>query len=163
MQYSNLKKSICFFTYPPPTLIHLPHRFTSASKPAAWKYFDCCLIHFRISVSISSSSAKHLPPSFEPFQRQTLPAVNRKHFFMNILCIGSFCPQKAKNNRTLLFGSTLLKHGSHFDYWNQPLNMRMRLWYLDYHEPGLCCYLAIHTENLLCPLQLFYFHWWPIY
>jgi hypothetical protein len=30
------------------------------------------------------------------------------------------------HNRTLIFGSTLLKHGRHFDYWKQPLNIRMR-------------------------------------
>jgi hypothetical protein len=41
---------------------------------------------------------------------------------MNILCIESFCPQKT-HNRTLLFGS-------HFDYWNQSLNMNMRICYL---------------------------------
>jgi hypothetical protein len=27
---------------------------TSASKPAAWKYFDCCLGHFHACVSTSS-------------------------------------------------------------------------------------------------------------
>jgi hypothetical protein len=32
-------KNIYFSTYPPPTLIHLPHRFTSASKPAEQKSF----------------------------------------------------------------------------------------------------------------------------
>jgi hypothetical protein len=63
----------------------------------------------------------------------------------------------------LLFGSTLLKHGRQFDYWYQPLNMRMRVCYLDCHEAGLCCYLVKHIENLLRPLQLFYFHLWPIY
>jgi hypothetical protein len=26
-----------------------------------------------------------------------------------------------------------------------------------------CCYLVIHIENLLHPLQMFYFHFWPIY
>jgi hypothetical protein len=50
-----------FSTYPPQTLIHLSHRFTSASRPAAQKSFDCCLSHFRTPVSTSSSSAKHLP------------------------------------------------------------------------------------------------------
>jgi hypothetical protein len=41
-------------------------------------------------------------------------------------------------------GSTLLKHGRHVDYWNQPLNMLMRVCYLDSHDPGLCCcYLMI--------------------
>jgi hypothetical protein len=63
----------------------------------------------------------------------------------------------------LLLDSTLIKHSHHFDYWNQPLNMPMRICYLDWHEAGLSCYLVIHTENLLCPLKLFYFHLWPIY
>jgi hypothetical protein len=74
-----------------------------------------------------------------------------------------FDPRQKTQNRTLLFGSILLKHGRHFEYWNQPLNMCMLICYLDCHEAGLCCYLVIHTENLLCPLQLFYFHLWPIY
>jgi hypothetical protein len=30
-----------------------------------------------------------------------------------------------KHNRTLLFGSSLLKHGLHFDYWNQSLLPRL--------------------------------------
>jgi hypothetical protein len=63
----------------------------------------------------------------------------------------------------MLFGSILLKHGRRFHYWNQPLNMRMRVCYLDSHEAGLCCYLTIQIGNLLRPLQLFYFHLWPIY
>jgi hypothetical protein len=41
--------------------------------------------------------------------------------------------------------------------------MRMRVCYLDYHKAGLCCYVVIHIEDLLRPLQLFYFHLWPIY
>jgi hypothetical protein len=64
---------------------------------------------------------------------------------------------------TLLFDSTLLKHGRHLNYWNQPLNMRMFVRYLDCQEAELCCYLVIHIEDLLCPLQLFYFHLWYIY
>jgi hypothetical protein len=67
------------------------------------------------------------------------------------------------HNRILFFASTLLKHGCHFDYWNQPLNMHMRTCYLDCHEAGLCCYLVIHIENLLRQLQLSYIHVWPIY
>jgi hypothetical protein len=49
------------------------------------------------------------------FTRQTLPTTNKKHFFMNILCI-EFCSQNTPN-RTLLFGSILLKYGRHFEYW----------------------------------------------
>jgi hypothetical protein len=75
---------------------------------------------------------------------------------MNILCIESICPPKTYN-------SILLQHGRHLDYWNQPLNMRMHLCYLDCHEAGPCFYLVIHIENLLRPLQLFCFHLWPIY
>jgi hypothetical protein len=41
--------------------------------------------------------------------------------------------------------------------------MCMRVCYVDCHEAGLCCYLVIHIGNLLSPLQLFYFHLWPIY
>jgi hypothetical protein len=41
--------------------------------------------------------------------------------------------------------------------------MLMRFYYTDCHEAGLCCCLVIHRENLLHPLQLFYFHVWPIY
>jgi hypothetical protein len=54
--------------------------------------------------------------------------------------------KKNPQNRTLLGGSTLLKHGHHFDYRNQPLNMRMRVYYLDCYEAGLCCYLVIHKS-----------------
>jgi hypothetical protein len=58
------------------------------------------------------------------FTWQTLPTVNRKHLFMNILCTESFCPQKT-HNRTMFFGRILLKHIHHFECWNQPLNMCM--------------------------------------
>jgi hypothetical protein len=111
-----------------------------------------------ISGDFRTPSRKFLDPVVNRFSRQTLPTVNRKHIFMNILCIESFCPQKKKNSRMLFLGSTLFKHGHHFDYRNQPLNIRMRFCYLDSHEAGLCCYLVIHVENLLPPLQLFYFH-----
>jgi hypothetical protein len=63
------------------------------------------------------------------FSQQTLPTINRKHFFMNIIFSESFCPQKL--NRMLLFSSPLLKHDRYFDYQNQPLNMHMRVCYLD--------------------------------
>jgi hypothetical protein len=101
-------------------------------------------------------------PVVNRFTRQTLSTANRKHFFMNILRIESFCPQ-ITHNSTLIFGSTLLMHGRHFEYWNQRLNISMRVCYLDCHKAGLCCYLVMHTENIFRPLQLFYFHLWPVY
>jgi hypothetical protein len=33
------------------------------------------------------------------FTQQTLPTINRKHFFMNFLPIGCFCPHKNTHNR----------------------------------------------------------------
>jgi hypothetical protein len=62
----------------------------------------------------------------------------------------------ATQNRALFSGNTLLKYGCHFDNWNQSPNTRMRVAYLDCQEDGLCRHVAIHTENLLRPLQLFY-------
>jgi hypothetical protein len=70
---------------------------------------------------------------------------------------------KKKYKRMLLFSWILLKQGRHFDYWNQPLNIRMCGCYLDCHEAGLCSYLLILIENILRQLQLFYFNLWPIY
>jgi hypothetical protein len=98
------------------------------------------IYHFRTSLR------EFLDPVVKRFTRQTLPTVNRKHFFITILCIES-----------------TFKHRRHFDYWNKPLNMRKRVCYLDCNEAGLCCYLVIHIENRLRPLQLFYFLLWPIY
>jgi hypothetical protein len=98
-------------------------------------------------------------PVVNCFTRQTHPGRN---FFVNILCIESFFLPKT-DNKTLLFGSIALMQVCHFVYWYLPLNMRFSACYLDCHEAGLCCYLVIHIENLLRPLQLFYFHLWPIY
>jgi hypothetical protein len=119
------------------------------------------LQHRRLLTVVSATSAPPFQllrhrrnvchPVVNRFTQQTLPTVIRKNFFMNIVCTESFSPHKT-HNRTLLFHITLLKHGRHFDYWNQPLNMRMRV-----------CYLVIYIENLLRPLLLFYFHLWPIY
>jgi hypothetical protein len=78
--------------------IPLSHSFTGVSKPTARKSFDCCLSHFRIFISSSAtfrtSLREFLDPDANRFTRKTLPTVNRKHFFMSILCIESFCPQK---------------------------------------------------------------------
>jgi hypothetical protein len=89
-----------------------------------------------------TSLREFLDPVVNRITRQTLPTVNRKYFFVNILCPESFCRQKTHNG-TLLFGSTHLKHGHHFEYWNHPLNMLVRICYQDCHEAGLCCYLVI--------------------
>jgi hypothetical protein len=93
--------SIYFSTYPPPTLIHLSYRFTSASKPAASSQ---PLSHLRFNLFHHQRNVCH--PAVNRFTRQTLPTVNRKHFFMNILCIEPFCPQKnAQQNAALRYYS----------------------------------------------------------
>jgi hypothetical protein len=69
---------------------------------------------------------------------------------------------KKKHNIMLLFGITPLSTVAIFNYWIQPMNMGMRVCYLDCDEAGLCCYLVIHIENALSPLELFYFHLWLI-
>jgi hypothetical protein len=175
MWYSNLEKT--FISW------HILHHDISSTnidtlvpllcKRVKTHSIEVCCLSTVASVTVStglpdwSSSSANLwlsnvlerisQPSCEQFKWQTFPTVKRKHFFMNILCIESFCPLK-KHNRTLLFSHTILKHGRHFDYWNQPLNMR--ICYLDCHEAELCYYLVIHIENLLCPSQMFYFHLW---
>jgi hypothetical protein len=102
-------------------------------------------------------------PVVNRFMRQTLPNKNRKTFLYEYPLHWVLLPTKKTYNIMLLFGNTLLKHGRHFDYRIQSLNMCIHVCYLDCHEAGLCCYLVIHIENLLHPLQLFYFHFWPIY
>jgi hypothetical protein len=58
-------------------------------------------------------------------------------------------PEKT-HNRTLLFGSIPLKHGRHFDYWNQSLTTGMCVCYLDCYEARLCCYLVIYSVHYSC-------------
>jgi spore maturation protein SpmA len=53
--------------------------------------FRVFLSHFCTWLGIicdsETSSRELLDPVVNPFTRQTLPTVNRKHFFVNILCI----------------------------------------------------------------------------
>jgi hypothetical protein len=126
--------------------------FTSALKPHNIKSFNFCLGHFRTSVFHVSW------PSCEP-----LCATNTSHhkqgtFLYEYPLHLVLLPTRNAHQNTALIGSTLLKNGCHLDYWNQLLNMRMHVCYLDCYEAVLCCYLVIHIENLLHPLQLFYFH-----
>jgi hypothetical protein len=71
--------------------------------------FGCCLSHFRNSSDIIyeflTTLREFLDPGVDRFTRQTLLTLNRKHFFMNILSIETFCPQRTLK-RTLIFGGT---------------------------------------------------------
>jgi hypothetical protein len=101
-------------------------------------------------------------PNCEPIYVTNTSHGKQKTFLYDILFIVFFYPQK---ERTIEHCSSVVhtKHGRYFEYWNQPLSIRMCICYIDSQEAGLCCYLVIHIENLLRPLRLFYFHLWPIY
>jgi hypothetical protein len=127
--------------------------------------------HKSLPTVASAASAPPLQPLHQPnvchpvlnrFTRQTLPTVNRKHFFMNVLWLESFCPKIRTTERC----SSVVQSSSTVAI----LTTELSLWTcacasvtLGCHEAGLCCYLMIHIENLLHPLQLFYFHLWPVY
>jgi hypothetical protein len=129
------------------------------------KSCDCCLSHFRTWSGIPCDCRTSLRISRPSCESPYAP--NTSHHKQETLlyeyplqCV--LLPTKSHN--TLLFNMTFLKDGRHFDYWYQPLNIRMRVFrYLACHEAGLCCYLVIHIESLLHPLQLIYFHLWLIY
>jgi hypothetical protein len=139
--------------------IALPVRQTRSTE-----VFDCCRSHFRISVSTYSSLDKCLPSTCEPLYATNTSHRRQEKFFCEYPWHWLLLPtKKHTHSSTLLFLTKLLKHGRHFDYWNQPLNMRMRICYLDCREAGLWRYIVMHIGNLLRPLQLFYFHLWHIY
>jgi hypothetical protein len=83
-----------------------PDRASSATFERPWENFS--------TMSWTALRDRHFP---------------RKHFFMNILCMELFYSQR-KHNGTLIFGSILLEHFRHVEYWNQPLNMRLPIYYL---------------------------------
>jgi hypothetical protein len=148
------------------TLVQLLHRLLYSSclpestlPPAAqlhllqYQQGDLVGHHLRLSNILERISL----PSNEPLTRQTLPTVDRKHFLTTILCIESFCPKKIRTKERCFsvvhFSSMVTILVIETSMWT----CAWRGYYLDYYEAGLCCYLVIHIENLLHPLQLFYF------
>jgi hypothetical protein len=109
------RENIYFSTYPSQTLIRMSHHLTSASKSIAQKSFDCCLPHFctwsGIVCDFRTYLKEFLDPIVNSYTRQTLPSTNGKHFYMNILCIGSFCQKK---KRTTERCSTIVDSSSTF-------------------------------------------------
>jgi hypothetical protein len=145
MWYSNPEKNIYFSTYHPPTLIHLSYLFTSASKPAALKFWPLSqpLSHLRFNLFVTIETfATFLDPIGNCFMQQTLPTLNRKHFFMNILCTKSFRTQKRTRERcsaVVHASSTVAVLTTETNLWTC---MLVRC--LDCHKAGLCCYLVRH-------------------
>jgi hypothetical protein len=72
-------------------------------------------------------------------------------------------PFAHKTKRTTERCSSVIRSWSTVAIFTTETSLSTRACYLDCHESGLCCYLVVHTENLLRPLQLFHFHLWPIY
>jgi hypothetical protein len=90
-------KNIYFSTYPPPTLIHMAHRFTSALRPAAQKFLTVILAtyalpfhHLRLSKVLERISR----PSCEPLYAANTSHRKQETFFMSTLRSESFLPQK---------------------------------------------------------------------
>jgi hypothetical protein len=83
-------------------------------------------------------------PSCELLYAKNTYHRKQENFFMKCSLCWTLLSTKT-HNKMLFFGSIHLKHSSHFDYWNKPLNMRICVCYLYCHEAGLCCYLLIHV------------------
>jgi hypothetical protein len=113
--------------------------------------------HLRLSNVLDRISR----PNCEPLYASNTSHRKQKTF-LNEYPLHSVLLTTKTHNRTLLFGSILLKHGRHLDYWNQSLNMRIRACYLHCHEAD-CAATKWYIGNLLRPLELFYFYLWPIY
>jgi hypothetical protein len=116
------------------------------------------LLHLlRPHLRLSNSHERISWPSFELLYWKNTSHLNRKHFFMIIFCIESFCPQKRTTECCSLVVHPLsrvvillLKPASEHGH----AHLLPRL--------SWSCYLVIHIENLLYPLQLFHFHLLPI-
>jgi hypothetical protein len=82
----------------------LSHRFTSVSKPTTQKSFECCLSHFCIWSGINCCFRMSLrisqPSSETPYMTNTSHCKQDTFFFIKILCIESFCPQKNAQQNT---------------------------------------------------------------
>jgi hypothetical protein len=111
------------------------------AEPAAQKCFDCCLNHFR------TWSCHHLRLS-NVFENISRPSCERFTWQISF-ALSPFAHKNAQQAATFRYTS---KHGRHYGHWNRPVNLSMRVCYLDCHEAGMCCYLVIHRENLLRPL-----------
>jgi hypothetical protein len=127
--------------------------------------------HRSILTVVSATSA----PPFQPlrhqrnvchrvvnrFTRQTLPTVNRKHFFIDILCIEF----RAHKKRTTERCSSVVHPQARSPFWllkpaseHKPARPVHRLsWSWTVLLP------SDSRRTLLRPLQLFYFHLWPVY
>jgi hypothetical protein len=117
--------------YPPVSsnqLFHPLHScFCRNLNRATWSGLICV---FQMSLR------EFLDPIVNRLTGQTLPTVNKKHFFMNILCTESFCPQKSTTKCR-----TSVVHLA-----------RSTFWLLKPASTCACaCYLDCHSRTVLLP------------
>jgi hypothetical protein len=93
-----------------------------------------------------------VPPRLNRFTRETLPTLDRNRFFMNILCIESFFPQKTHNAALRKYTPQARSPFRLPKPASEHVHARLLS---DYHEAGLCCYLAIHINNLYVHYRCF--------
>jgi regulator of replication initiation timing len=53
-------------------------------------------------IKVNQDQRNIFHPAVNRFAQQTLPTISRKHFFMNILCIESFCSQRNGHQNSVL-------------------------------------------------------------
>jgi hypothetical protein len=85
-------------------------------------------------------------PAVNRFTRQTFPTVNRTHFFINILCIESFCPQRSTIKRC----SSVVQTSSMVAILTTETSLwtHMCVCYVDCHKDGPCCYVVTHRNPI---------------
>jgi hypothetical protein len=82
------------------TLVPSLYHFVEIRSIEVFRLLFQLLPHLRFSLFvISETVAAFLDQVVNRFTRQTLLTVNMKYFFMNILCLESFCPQKRTKER----------------------------------------------------------------
>jgi hypothetical protein len=72
-------------------------------------------LHFNFFV-VSDMFSTVLDPLSGPLYTTNTSHLKQETYFVNILSTEFFAHKRKTHNRTLLLGSTLLKHGRHFDY-----------------------------------------------
>jgi hypothetical protein len=146
--------ALCCILNPVNTLVQLLHSLSSSScqfesiiPPSAKlllsqsQQSDLLGYHLRLS---RTSLRRFIDPAVNRFTAINISDRKQEALLYEYPLHWVLLPTKKKtHNRTFLFSSILLKHCRHFDCWNQSLNMRMRVCYLEYHEARLFLCLVL--------------------
>jgi hypothetical protein len=142
--FRNWQKRLFFYI---DTLVPSLYQFVESRNIEEFWLFSEPLPHLWVISETFTAKMAIFPPSCEPLYSSNTSHLKEGTFVYEYPLHRFLWLSKMKQNKSLLFGSIFFKHGRHFDYWNRPLNMRMRICYLDYHEAGLGCYLVIHIKT----------------